>query len=229
MFICLDFTEVIKHSLANWVLRLWNESFLSWFLFSLLLHQIASSNCKQHVTGTGISLFCPGVGTVYPWAMFLQDIPGTQCHYPNLKDLALKRKSCQWSWIDIYPSDSLLRRSIQGKGWNWRKMCPPPPPHYLRDWMTALYQKVCIRHWFAIFAFSTFLENRKIPKGSINTFTSIVNFSRYKWTWQRRGHDFSSENGAISVITQQRQNVVYLLYFNVTFSPHFISVVSWFL
>ena len=116
MFICLDFTEVIKHSFANLVLRLWNESFLSWFLFSLILHQIASSNCKQHVTGTGISLFCPGVGTVYPWAMFLQDIPGTQCHYPNLKDLALKRKSCQWSWIDIYPSDSLLRRSIQGKG-----------------------------------------------------------------------------------------------------------------
>ena len=116
MFICLDFTEVIKHSFANLVLRLWNESFHSWFLFSLILHQIASSNCKQHVTGTGISLFCPGVGTVYPWAMFLQDIPGTQCHYPNLKDLALKRKSCQWSWIDIYPSDSLLRRSIQGKG-----------------------------------------------------------------------------------------------------------------
>ena len=103
------------------------ESFLSWFLFSLILHQIASSNCKQHVTGTGISLFCPGVGTVYPWAMFLQDIRGTQCHYPNLKDLAVKRKSRQWSWIDIYPSDSLLRRSIQGKGWNWRKLCPPPP------------------------------------------------------------------------------------------------------
>lgn len=131
MFICLDFTEVIKHSLANWVLRLWNESFLSWFLFSLLLHQIASSNCKQHVTGTGISLFFPGVGTVYPWAMFLLDIPGTQCHYPNLKDLALKRKSCQWSWIDIYPSDSLLRSSIQGKGWNWRKLCPPPPDTHL--------------------------------------------------------------------------------------------------
>ena len=132
MFICLDFTEMIKHSLANWVLCLWNESFLSWFLFSLLLHQIASSNCKQHVTGTGISLFCPGVGTVYPWAMFLLDIPGTQCHYPNLKDLAVKRKSRQWSWIDIYPSDSLLLRSIydkrQGKVWNWRKLCLPPPP-----------------------------------------------------------------------------------------------------
>lgn len=196
MFICLDFTEVIKHSLANWVLRLWNESFLSWFLFSLLLHQIASSNCKQHVTGTGISLFCPGVGTVYPWAMFLLDIPGTQCHYPNLKDLAVKRKSRQWSWIDIYPSDSLLLRSIydkrQGKGWNWRKLCPPP-----------LISGTGWPGW--------------------------PNFSRYKWTWQRRGDDFSSENGAISVITQQRQNVFYLLYFNVTFSPHFISVVSWFL
>ena len=135
MFICLDFTEVIKHSFANLVLCLRNESFLSWFLFSLILHQIASSNCKQHVTGTGISLFCPGVGTVYPWAMFLQGIPGTQCHYPNLKDLAVKRKSRQWSWIDIYPSDSLLLRSIydkrQGKGWNWRKLCPPPPPHLL--------------------------------------------------------------------------------------------------
>ena len=132
MFICLGFTEVIKHSLENWVLRLWNESFLSWFLFSLLLHQIASSNCKQHVTGTGISLFCPGVGTVYPWAMFLLDIPGTQCHYPNLKDLAVKRKSCQWSWIDIYSSDSLLLRSIydkrQGEGRKWRKPAPPPPP-----------------------------------------------------------------------------------------------------
>lgn len=162
--------------------------------------------------------------------MFLQDIPGTQCHYPNLKDLALKRKSCQWSWIDIYPSDSLLRRSIydkrQGKVWSWRKLWPPL---ISGTWMTALYQKVCIRHWFAIFAFSTFLENRKIPKGSINTFTSVVNFSRYKWTWQRRGHDFSTENGAISVITQQRRNVVYLLYFNVTFYPHFICFVSWFL
>ena len=92
MFICLDFTEVIKHSFANLVLRLWNESFLSWFLFSLLLHQIASSNCKQHVTGTGISLFCPGVGTVYPWAMFLLDIPGTQVSLSQPKRPSLKEE-----------------------------------------------------------------------------------------------------------------------------------------
>lgn len=88
-----------------------------------------------------------GVGTVYPWAMFLQDIPGTQCSLSQPKRRSLKGEKL-WSWIDICPSDSLLRRSIydrrQGKGWSWRTaMADPgegpggPAPGILRSKLSA--------------------------------------------------------------------------------------------
>lgn len=47
------------------------------FLFSPLLHKIAGRTASN--MSRGKRQVCRGVGTVYPWAMFLQDIPGSQC------------------------------------------------------------------------------------------------------------------------------------------------------